>query len=182
MPTGDHGGRMSGNASSDNVLPISRRVLLTGYAIAFVTLLLAEACGFITELTAFRTPIPRPEYLPSAFVFGFIIFLGLLAGNARGPRRFPLAGPLIACLTAAYAVAVLVLSAAAAWFDFTAWDPEYDWGGLPPTLQAFFDKHPPFQPGIGFWLFMTPFALVMFGGVVWFARAGLRRADTTERL
>lgn len=172
---------MSGDASNKSVLAISRRALLTGYAIAVVTLLLAEACQFITESTAFRTPLPRPDRLPYAIVFTVVIAVGLLADTARWPKRVPLAGPLLACLTAAYVLALLVVTAIAAWTDFTATDPAFGLNGW-TRLQAFFEKHPPFDLGIGFWVFVSPVALLTFPAVLCFMGFRLDRKDITERL
>jgi hypothetical protein len=87
----------------------------------------------------------------------------------------------MACLAAAFALAVVVLAAVAALTDFTAREFELEWGRW-EKLSAFLAEHPPFQLDTGFWLCVTPVALVMFPGVLWYVRSRLCQVDPARCL
>jgi hypothetical protein len=149
----------SGLAGSGKGVPMSRRGLITGYIIAAVLLLGAEACEFPAELLVdMRSPEPSLRIIPTAGLFSLLICLGLLLGSAR--RR---ATRTIARVVFAYANAGLVLVFLGGWWEFTdrlrLYPSDQPFG---KAAEEFFDKHPVEGAfGLGFWAAITLPAFVI---------------------
>jgi hypothetical protein len=164
--------------SSDGLrydLPVSRTTIVKGYAVACGLLLLAEACASIAEpMVRFSAPRVEIGVLPVAILFSAVIAVGLSCGRLRWPKRFPAAGPIIACVTAAYSLGVLAMAAFGAWIDFDECCETAIGDWFPRFITSFFGKHDITGPfALGFWAFITPPALVALACIVWLLRGHL---------
>jgi hypothetical protein len=156
--------------------------LLWGYSVAAITLLLVEASAFVSD-PIFTLTIPTMVWsrLPFAILFSLVICVGLSCPNLGIPRISSTVGNLIAVVIAAYSISALAGAALFGWADFVGRDSTLH---LPKSFLDFLSRHSPFTPlGIGFWVAITPGALLALIGLLCAGyRRGLRRPFGPEFL